>query len=75
MLIASGAIDSRLKGTIPDLLLKMDIEKAYDHVDWDFLLRVMPKMGFGQRRINWCISATSFSVLIPLHTFFCSFGA
>ncbi|RVW48216.1 hypothetical protein CK203_069509 [Vitis vinifera] len=27
-------------GTIPDLLLKMDIEKAYDHVDWDFLLRL-----------------------------------
>ena len=28
---------------------KLDIEKAYDHVDWSFLLLVMPKMGFGEK--------------------------
>ena len=52
MLIVSEAIDSRLKSNIPGLLLKMDIEKAYDHLNWDFLLSVMSKMGFGQMWIS-----------------------
>ena len=67
MFIASEAIDSRLKGDIPSLLLKMDIEKVCDHVNWDFLLTVMTKMGFGQRWISqkkWCISTTSLFVSI-----------
>ena len=66
-LIANEAIDSRLKDDFFGLLLKLDIEKAFDHVNWDCLLSVMSKMGFGQRWINWvrwCISTTNFSVLI-----------
>ncbi|RVX09335.1 hypothetical protein CK203_015353 [Vitis vinifera] len=41
------------------ILCKLDIEKAYDHVDWDFLLAVMEKMRFGERWcrwIKWCLS-------------------
>ncbi|RVW54708.1 NADH dehydrogenase [ubiquinone] flavoprotein 2, mitochondrial [Vitis vinifera] len=52
VLIANDALDSRLKDNIPGLLLKMDIEKAFDHVNWDFLMDVMSKMGFGHRWIN-----------------------
>ena len=33
VLIVSEVVDSRLKSNIPGFLLKMDIEKAYDHVD------------------------------------------
>ena len=33
LLIASKAINSKLKGNIPSLFLKMDIEKVYDHVN------------------------------------------
>lgn len=33
LLIASEAINSKLKGNIPSLFLKMDIEKVYDHVN------------------------------------------
>ncbi|WKA05206.1 hypothetical protein VitviT2T_023185 [Vitis vinifera] len=43
------------------------MEKAYDHVSWKFLLVVVKKMGFGERRIKWiewCISTVRFSVLI-----------
>ncbi|RVW43937.1 Retrovirus-related Pol polyprotein from type-1 retrotransposable element R2 [Vitis vinifera] len=67
VLIANEALDSRLKDNIPGLLLKMDIEKAFDHVNWNFLMEVMSKMGFGHRWINWikwCCSTASFSILI-----------
>ena len=48
-LIANEAVDSWLKVNILGLLLKLDIEKAFDHVNWDCLVSVMSKMGFGQK--------------------------
>ncbi|RVX14381.1 putative ribonuclease H protein [Vitis vinifera] len=41
VLIASKAIELRLKTNLFDLILKMNIEKAYDHVNWNFLLAIM----------------------------------
>ena len=67
VLIANVALDSRLKENTSGLLLKIDIEKAFDHVNWDFLMDVMSKMGFGHRWINWmkwCCSTATFSILI-----------
>ena len=67
MLIANEAIDSVLKNNENEILCKLDIEKAYDNVDWSFLLTVMQKMGFGEKWIGWikwCISIASFSVLV-----------
>ncbi|XP_010660473.1 uncharacterized protein LOC104881594 [Vitis vinifera] len=67
VLIANETLDSRLKDNKSGLLLKMDIEKAFDHVNWDFLMEVMFKMGFGHRWINWmrwCCSTATFSILI-----------
>ena len=53
VLIASEAIDSRLKSNLSNLVLKINIEKAYDYINWDYLLAIMSKMGFGQRWISW----------------------
>ena len=47
-LIANETVDSRLKVNIFGLFLKLDIEKAFDHVNWDCLISVMSKMGFGR---------------------------
>ena len=47
-LIANEAIDSLLKGDEAGMLCKLDLEKAYDHINWDFLLTVMQKIGFGE---------------------------
>ncbi|XP_042059527.1 uncharacterized protein LOC121804041 [Salvia splendens] len=32
----------------PNLALKLDLAKAYDHVQWSFLLKVLRKMGFSE---------------------------
>ncbi|RVW45209.1 hypothetical protein CK203_067527 [Vitis vinifera] len=47
-LIANEAIDSLLKGDEAGVLCKLDLEKAYDHINWDFLMTMMQKMGFFQ---------------------------
>ena len=53
VLIANEAIDSILKSKRGSIICKLDIEKAYDHVDWSFLLAVMEKMGFGGMWCSW----------------------
>jgi hypothetical protein len=35
------------------LVLKLDYEKEYDKVNWDFLLDVLQKRGFGEKWIMW----------------------
>lgn len=52
MLIVNEAIDSLLKKKDCGLMCKFGIKKAYDHVNWDFLLAILGKMGFGQKWIN-----------------------
>ena len=42
-LIANEAMEEYRSKKKEGVLLKLDFEKAYDHVDWDFLNRVMMK--------------------------------
>ncbi|RVW59937.1 LINE-1 reverse transcriptase-like [Vitis vinifera] len=66
-LIANEVIDSWKKRGEKGLICKLDIEKAYNSVNWKFLMRVMQKMGFGVKWREWiwsCISTAKFSVLI-----------
>ena len=66
-LIANEVIDSWQKQKEKGLICKLDIEKAYDSINWNFLMRVMHKMGFGARWMEWiwkCISTSKFSVLV-----------
>ena len=49
-LIANECLDSRLKCHAPSVVCKLDIEKAYDHGNWDALFYLLGRMGF---RVNW----------------------
>ncbi|GJX75386.1 hypothetical protein Tco_0313981 [Tanacetum coccineum] len=60
---------------VPRCAFKVDIQKAYDTVDWDFLRKVLIGFGFHDRMVSWimeCVSTTSFSINIngSLHGYF-----
>ncbi|XP_039138822.1 uncharacterized protein LOC120276159 [Dioscorea cayenensis subsp. rotundata] len=51
----------------PRMLIKIDIEKAYDTVSWNAILATLTKMNFPSSWISWisaCLHSTSFSLLI-----------
>ncbi|XP_059445313.1 uncharacterized protein LOC132177112 [Corylus avellana] len=67
VLIANECVDSRMKSGVPSVLCKLDLEKAYDHVNWDFVLYLLHRCGFGGRWrawIEWCIKTVRFSILV-----------
>nr|GFB85588.1 hypothetical protein [Tanacetum cinerariifolium] len=60
---------------VPRRAFKVDIQKAYDTVDWDFLRVILIGFGFHERMIAWimeCVTITSFSISIngSLHGYF-----
>lgn len=49
------------------LAMKLDMNKAYDKVEWKFLRKVMEKLGFAEKWISIvmkCIKSVRFSVLV-----------
>lgn len=67
ILVVNELLDSRLKSKVPGFMLKLDFQKAFDTVSWDFLDSLLEKYGFGSKWRFWlranCISAR-FSVLV-----------
>ncbi|CAJ2628079.1 unnamed protein product [Trifolium pratense] len=58
---------TKTKGKIGDVALKLDISKAYDRIEWDYLRGVMQKMGFCTQWIKWimmCVESVDYSVLV-----------
>lgn len=47
--------------------IKLDMEKAYDRLDWKFSQKCCMDLGFSKKWTNWimgCIKTTSFSILV-----------
>jgi hypothetical protein len=64
ILIANECLDSHIKFDDPGLVCKLDMEKAYDHVNWNFLLYLIRRSGFGEKWCYWiehCISIVRLS--------------
>ena len=67
MMIANEVIDEAKRGQKPYLMFKMDYEKAYDSVCWEFLIYMLKRMGFCSKWIQWmegCLKSASVSVLV-----------
>lgn len=53
------------KGSVGQMAVKIDFNKAYDRVEWDFLREVLRKLGFHAIWIQWvmeCVSTVYFSI-------------
>jgi hypothetical protein len=50
-----------------DLVLNLDLKKAYDCINWDYLRLILIQTGFGLLTTNWimsCVSSSTFAVLL-----------
>jgi hypothetical protein len=55
------------RGKCGFMFLKMDMEKAFDKIEWNLILAIMQHLGFHATWLQWiesCISSTSFSILL-----------
>ena len=57
---------TQTKNDLNGIIYKLDIEKAYDHVNWAYLLEILDKMGFGKKmdQLNQLVSIVRFLVLV-----------
>jgi hypothetical protein len=66
-LIANKLIEEWNQRKKKGVVIKLDIEKAFDRVDWDLLDEILRAKGFGQLWRKWikgCISSVSYSIII-----------
>ncbi|XP_028089573.1 uncharacterized protein LOC114289924 [Camellia sinensis] len=67
VLIANEVVDGWKRSKKKGIILKLDFEKAYDSINWEFLVSMMRNFGFGEQWISWmktCISTAKISVLV-----------
>lgn len=60
-------VRKRKKGARLDAVFKIDLNKAYDRISWDFLESLLKEMGFPVKWVQWimqCVSTVSYSVLV-----------
>ncbi|XP_058767513.1 uncharacterized protein LOC131641227 [Vicia villosa] len=56
---------TKTRGRVGEIALKLDISKAYDRIDWDYLKDILITMGFCQKWVGWimlCVSTVEYSV-------------
>ena len=68
VLLATELVKDYHKENIsPRCAMKIDISKAFDSVQWPFVLKTLMAMGFPESFIHWirlCITTPSFSVQV-----------
>lgn len=67
MMAANETVDDLLVDKKDGFVCKLDMEKAYNNVNWKFVDYMVMRMDFGLKwrsRMYTCISTTSFAVLV-----------
>lgn len=67
ILIANEIVDLWKKKRQKGVILKLDFQKAYDNLSWNFLFDMLSKFGFPPIWVKWikeCVSFTHISVLV-----------
>ncbi|KAJ9538624.1 hypothetical protein OSB04_031357 [Centaurea solstitialis] len=67
ILIANETVSFLKNSKRKGMIFKVDFEKAYDTVDWSFLLEGLKNMGFGEKWRKWikgCLQSSRISVLV-----------
>ena len=68
VLLASEMVKDYHKSSIPPrCVMKIDISKAFDSVQWEFVLKGLKALNFPEKYIHWiklCITSLSFSVQV-----------
>ena len=67
VIIANEVIEEAKRSQKSCLVFKVDYEKAYDSVSWDFLSYILRRTGFSSKWIKWiegCLTYASISVLV-----------
>lgn len=65
--IANEVVDWLKKTNKKGLVLKLDFEKTYDTVNWNFLFDMQRKFGFGAKLVEWmktCVSTARILVIV-----------
>ena len=66
-LVAQETLHLLHASKIYGLLLKLDFEKVFDNINWEFIISSLRGLGYGDKCIQWirmCFSTAKFSVLI-----------
>ena len=67
ILVANEAVDYWKAKKIKDLIFKLDIEKVFDKVNWNFIDFILMKKQFPDKWRKWihsCISFVQYSIMI-----------
>jgi hypothetical protein len=57
----------KVREKVGEVVLKIDISKKYDKVDWRYLVNIMIKTGFCEKRVKWihiCLHSIQHSIMV-----------